>query len=169
MANAQSLENDEFAVDCDYAPPEEGHTGPPPRWTKQSWFNCETGEWWWCGQPDPCPAEPLGHIDGQYVFRTAAGEVCRFTSGALHANGGPSDLFGGKMEWPLRHFRKWDPNKGANVGSFQKLSCMAAMIRACILTGYYDNAVPHRSVGTWRGPDGRPIVHAGDRIFVDRQ
>jgi hypothetical protein len=169
MVNAQTLEDDEFAVDCSYAPPEEGHNGPPDGWTKPSWFNRETGEWWWCGSPNPCPAEPLGHIDGQYVFRTAAGEVRRFTAGALHANAGPSDLFGGEMEWPLRHFRKWDPLKGRNVGGLQKSSCMAAMIRACILAGYYDNAVPYRSVGTWRGPEGRPVIHAGDRIFVDRK
>jgi hypothetical protein len=42
---------------------------------------------------------------------------------------------------------------------------MAAMIRACILAGYYDNAAPHRSVGTWRGPDGSPVVHAGNVIL----
>jgi hypothetical protein len=92
MANAQTLDDEEFAVDCDYAPPEEGRNGPPSGWPKPSWFNRETRVWWWRGRPDPCPAEALGHVDGQYVFRTAAGEIRRFTSGQLHSNGGPSDL-----------------------------------------------------------------------------
>jgi hypothetical protein len=165
MTNARTPEEDDFAVDSDYAPPQQGVEGPPEGWTKPSWFNRETREWWWRSRLDPCPAEPLGHVGGEYVFRTAAGEVRRFTSGQLHSSGGPSDLFGGEMWWPFRHFRKWDPEKGDTVGSFQKLSCMAAMIRACILAGYYDNAAPCRGVGTWGGPDGLPVVHAGDVII----
>jgi len=50
--NAHTLEDDEFAVDCNYAPPEEGRNGPPDGWTKPSWFNRETLEWWWLGKLD---------------------------------------------------------------------------------------------------------------------
>jgi hypothetical protein len=85
MVNAQTLEDDEFAVDCNYAPPEEGRNGPPDGWTKPSWFNRETLEWWWLGKLDPCPVRPMGYIGGRYYFVTAGGELRQFTSRELQA------------------------------------------------------------------------------------
>jgi hypothetical protein len=165
MANAQTLEDDEFAVDCDYAPPEEGRDGPPLGWTKPSWFNRQTLEWWWLGKPDPCPVRPMGYIGGKYYFVTAGGELRQFTSRDLHGAGGLADLFAGHLWWPLRHFRRYDPDTKRHSGGLQRKECVAALIAACTGAGYYDGSTPLRSVGTWRGPDGSPLVHAGDHIL----
>jgi hypothetical protein len=42
---------------------------------------------------------------------------------------------------------------------------MDAMIRHCTAAGFYDGITPVRSTGTWRDPDGLPLVHVGGRIF----
>lgn len=107
----------------------------------------------------------LGTVDGEYIFVTAFGERRRFTAAALHGRGGLADLFGGSLWWPLRHFRKFDQEKQVPVGELLCEECIAALMRRCVTAGFYDGSKPHRSVGVWRGPDGSPIVHAGDRIF----
>jgi hypothetical protein len=158
--------DDDFAVDSiDPAPRDDGKPGPPESWVMPSWYDRQDNDWYWKGQPDPCPVTPLGHVDGQYVFVTLAGERRHFTSSQLHGRGGLVDLFGGQLWWPLRHFRNYDIAKAQHAGSLQRERCIAALIRAAIAAGYYDNSTPRRSIGTWRGPDGQPIVHAGDRIF----
>ena len=60
-----------------------------------------------------------------------------------------------------------DREKETLVGKMKRENLADVMIRLCNSAGLYDGSRPARSVGTWRGPDGRPIVHAGDRIFVD--
>jgi hypothetical protein len=155
-----------FAIDSDYAPPrEDGEPGPPADWKLPSWFSARELTWYWNKRKDPPPITPLGYRAGEFRFVTAAGEIRTFTSGQLHGRGGLTDLFGGNLWWVEKHFRKWDLEKGDWTGGLQRDKALAALIRACHLTGYYDNARPQRSVGTWRGPDGQPIVHAGDRIF----
>jgi len=125
-----------------------------------------TGDWYWQRKPDPCPVKALGITDaGEYVFVTALRLVRRFTTNGLHSTGGPNDLFGGKLDWARRHFRRWDPINNKLTGALNKQQLMGAMIQACDRVGYYDNAVPHRSVGTWRGPDGDPVIHCGDAIL----
>jgi hypothetical protein len=165
----QGVGDDDWLDVLDYAVAEEGKDGPPANWPYPSWFDFATGEWYWKGKPDPCPVKPIGYAGGLYCFVTGPGEVRKFTAGQLHGSGGPADLFSGQMAWPRRHFRKWDPEKEAHIGNFQKLRCMAAMIRSCTLKGYIDSSSPMRSVGTWRGPDGTPVVHTGDRIFCGDQ
>jgi hypothetical protein len=158
-------DNNDWSVESDYAPPVEGESGPPADWPRPSWYNDNTGDWYWHGKLDPCPVKALGHIDDQYVFITGARAVRRFTSSHLHGGGGPNDLFGGKLDWALRHFRRYDTEKKELVGGLQKQRLMGAMIRMCIREGYYDNTRPHRSIGTWRGPNGEPLIHAGDMIL----
>jgi hypothetical protein len=159
-------DDDDFAVDSiEPAARDDGKAGPPDDWPRPSWFDVGEVDWYWNGKPDPCPVKPLGQAGGIYVFVTAGGEIRKFTSGQLHGRGGLTDLFAGSLWWPLKHFRKWDVEKRQHTGGLREKDCIRALIRACHLTGYYDGSTPHRSVGTWRGPDGRPIVHAGDRIF----
>src|SRR5260370_38883998 len=109
MVNAQTPEAAEFAVDCNYAPPEEGRNGPPDGWTKPSWFNRETLEWWWLGKLDPCPVRPMGYVGGRYYFVTAGGELPQFTSPELHGAGGLTHPFARHLGGPVRHFPKNDP------------------------------------------------------------
>lgn len=161
-------EDDDFAVDAEFPDPKETG-GPPDDWRAPSFYDRVERDWWWNGRPDPCPVKPLGFCAGDYIFVTAAGERRSFRSQHLHSSGGLTDLFGGHLWWPLRHFRKWDHEKGSHVGGLRRQDCIAALIRRCGDEGVYDGAIAHRGVGTWRGPDGRPIVHTGDRIFADGQ
>ena len=108
---------------------------------------------------------PIGYIGGRYYFMTAGGELRHFTSRELHGAGGLSDLFAGRLSWPLRHYRKYDLRHQQHSGDLQRKECMAELITACHVAGYYDGSTPLRSVGTWRGPDGSPLVHAGDHIL----
>lgn len=164
----QEDDDDDFAVDSiDPSPREDGEPGPPDDWPFASWYDRQDNDWWWLGRRDPCPVRFLGYQDGQYFMISGAREIRRFTSGQLHGRGGVADLFGGSLWWPLRHFRKYDLEKKLHAGKLQIQRCMNAVIRACVAAGVYDGSTPLRSVGTWRGPDGRPIVHAGERIFVD--
>lgn len=167
---AAEEEQDDWSTDSiDPAPRDDGQPGPPDDWPLPSWFDRQDNDWWWREKGrwrrDPCPVQPLGTREGEYIFITAFGEIRRFTSGQLHGRGGLTDLFGGSLWWPLKHYRKWDPVNGELKGALQRERCIAALMRCCLVAGFYDGSRPVRGVGTWRGPDGEPIVHAGQRIF----
>jgi hypothetical protein len=142
MSNNNQNDDVDWLVQLDYAEPEVGHVGPPTGWRYPSWYNSETGDWYYNGKPDPCPVKALGLVGKLYVFVTGARVVREFTSSDLHGSGGPNDLFGGELGWPLRHFRKYDLEARRHVGGLQKQNLMGAMIRACRREGYYNNASP---------------------------
>lgn len=168
-----SFDDDDFAADSrDPAAPREG---PPEGWEKRSWYDFAKGEWWYRfgdepGAPwrrDPPPIVPEGHAGGEFIFVTKARELRRFTAGQLHGRGGLADLFGGDTRWPTRHFPATDRD-GNPTGRPNVAPLMERLINYCVEHGKYDDGTMLlRSVGTWRGPDGRPVVHAGDRILYD--
>lgn len=169
--------DDEFAAPS--TDPDTPRDGPPEDWARPSWFDFKAGEWWYRfparGRPgaegvwrrDPPPVVPLGFVGGEYIIITKARELRRFTSGQMHGRGGLADLFAGDLRWPLRHYQATD-REGAPSGRPNTPALMEAMIRHCVqYCEYYDGTLPLRSVGTWRGPDGQPVVHAGAGIFHD--
>lgn len=164
--------DDDFSVpSADPAAPREG---PPADWKREAWFDFKNGEWWFrfptrdgagTWRRDPPPVVPLGFVGGEYIFITKARELRRFTAGQLHGRGGFADLFAGDKRWPVRHYPATDRD-GNPTGRPNVPVLMEALIRQCVEhCRYYDGSIPHRSIGTWRGPDGAPLVHAGDRIF----
>lgn len=158
-------DDDDWSVELDNPEPrDDGKPGPPDDWPYPSWYSRVDKDWYWRGQPDPCPVLWLGTADGVYLAVTRLGELRRFTARDLVGAGGLSDAFGGNMDWLLRHFRKWSSDKGDFVGPLQRRRAADRFISLCCQAGFYDGSHPTRGVGTWRGPDG-PIVHAGDRIF----
>jgi len=164
--DTDELPDEAFAVDSEFPEPaKEG--GPPPEWRLPSFYDRNTKDWYWRGRPEPCPVRPLGFRQGEYFFVTAPREIRKFRSSQLHGRGGVEDLFAGAMWWPLKHFRKWDAEKEAPTGGLQGRRCITMLMGLCIAAGYFDDGRPHRGVGTWRGPDDRPVVHAGDRILDD--
>lgn len=170
MASKEEEDLEDWAVDgVDPEPRADGQPGPPDEWPYPSWYDAQDKDWWWrhkgTWRRDPCPARPMGMVGGEYIFITEFGEIRHFTSGQLHGRGGLADLFVGSLWWPLKHFRKWDIEKRELTGSLQREKCIAALMRCCRRQGLYDGRTPFRGIGTWRGPDGRPIVHAGDRVF----
>jgi hypothetical protein len=159
---------DDWSVQLEaFEPREDGKAGPPDDWPSPSWYSKADRDWYWEGRPDPSPVTPLGSITGDYFFKTAFGEIRAFGAKELFARSGFSDLFGGAIWWPLRHFREYSVAKGKQIGKLKRENLADCMIRLCNLAGLYDGSRPARSVGTWRGPDGRPVTHSGDRIFVD--
>ncbi len=167
------LDEADFALDSDYAPPrEDGREGPPESWQRQGWRDFGRGQWWWRwreGHPhrlDMPPVLMLGHAAGLYWFVTAARELRSFTSGQLHGRGGLADLFAGDVRWAARHYPARDRD-GNPTGRPNVAPLMEALIAGCIRAGYYDGTQPFRSIGTWRGPEGRPVVHVGGLIFFD--
>lgn len=165
-------EDEDFALDSDLEFPQrdDGREGPPDDWKRDYWFDFKGREFWyrWTEdgpwRRDPPKLQPLGHGDGVYQFVTAIGEPRAFTSSQLFGRGGMADLFGGDLRWATRHFPMTD-KEGHPTGRPNAGLCMERMIQLCIAAGYLDGALRIRSIGTWRGPDGRPVVHAGDRIF----
>lgn len=161
-------DDNDFAVDAEFPERTDGQPGPPDDWQRLSWFSFADIEWWyrWPSgwRRDPPPVRALGHAGGEYTFVTAAGEVRSWTSGALHGRGGMADLFGGPSRWAARHYPALD-REGNPTGRAHQPSCMERLIWVCTQIGYLDQSVQYRGVGTWRGPEGEPIVHAGDRVF----
>jgi hypothetical protein len=165
MANSEKSNDDEWSTDS--VEPQErtdAKPGPPDTWPHASWYDGKSN-WWWLGKPDPCPVTPMGYIVGRFFFVTAGGELRHFTSRELHGGGGLSDLFAGRLSWPLRHYRKYDRVTKQHSGGLQLKRCMADLINACHVAGFYDGSLPLRRVGTWRGADGSPLVHACDHIL----
>ena len=168
MARDDQDEVEDWAVELDDPEPrEDGRPGPRDDWPYPSWYSRVEKDWFWQGRPDPCPVVPLGTVEGGYVFVTRFGERRSFTARDLHSAGGLSDLFSGRLDWPARHFRKWNLERRELVGRIQRDRCADRLIDLCCAAGLYDGSQTTRGVGTWRGPDGRPVVHAGDRIFFD--
>jgi hypothetical protein len=163
-----SDDDDDFSIDStDPTPRDDGEPGPPDDWQRPSWYDRQLNDWFWQGKLDPCPARPLGYDDGAFIFVTALRELRRFTAPQLHGRGGLPELFAGHMGWALRHFRKYDLETKQHKGGLRANDCANALIVACERAGKFDgNTLQLRSVGTWRGPDGLPIVHAGDRILA---
>jgi hypothetical protein len=178
MPETFNNDDDEPGVESDYTlPGSDDRPAPPDDSKRDSRFDYKNGEWWYrfpvrgsaegVWRRDPPPVIPQGHAGGEYIIVTRARELRSFTANQLHGRGGLSDLFGGDNRWPVRHYpakdREGNPTNRPDVPRL-----MEAIIRHCIdHAGYYDGSVPLRSVGTWRGPDGKPLVHAGDRIFWD--
>lgn len=164
------LDEADFALDSDYAPPrEDGREGPPDGWERPSWRDFTRGQWWYRWREDrphvldQPPILVLGHRAGEYWFVTRARELRAFTSGQLHGRGGLADLFAGDVRWAVRHYMAYDREKKP-TGRPNVPRLMEALIDACVAKGYYDGTQPFRSIGTWL-EDGQPLVHAGGRIF----
>ncbi len=168
----QDIDEDDFARDAIDPQRSDGKSGPPDGWERPSWRDYARGEWWYRWRedaphrPDPPPVLMLGHGAGLYWFVTKARELRSFSAGQLHGRGGLADLFAGDVRWAVRHFPSFDregnPTKRPNTPTL-----MEALISRCVAKGYYDGTQPFRSIGTWRGPDDAPVVHAGGRIFFD--
>jgi hypothetical protein len=170
---ADNNEQDDIAQDAPPLPPDEPARppGPPEDWTGETWFDFRKGEWWhkheragW--RLDPPPIQIMGHAGGEYEFVTEAGEVRKWTSSQLHGRGGMADLFGGDVRWATRHFPGKDKDDQP-TGRPNVTALMERLIWVCRKKGYLDGTRQHLGVGTWRGPDETPIVHAGDAVFYD--
>lgn len=171
------LDDSAFGRDSDDASarpddPAEERQGPPEGWEPDQWRDFKRSQWWYrwtAGKPhrlDMPPVLMLGHKAGEYWFVTAARELRSFTAGQLHGRGGLADLFAGDVRWAVRHYPSRNRD-GDLTGRPNVPPLMEALIAACVAKGYYDGTQPFRSIGTWRGEGGKPVVHVGGHIYYD--
>jgi hypothetical protein len=156
----------DFAVES--VPPEGAQKpdGPPDEYRVGSWYDRSRVDWWWDGKPDPCPVRPVGQAPGgNYFFVTPVGELRSFTATSLSRGGGLADLFASRVWWLIKHFPAKDRRTGEPTKRPNTVIAAEAMMRACVDAGYISGKIEHRLTGTWRGPDGLPIVHVGDAII----
>ena len=108
----------------------------------------------------------LGYADGELHFVSAAHEYRKVSESSLTRMGVLAGLFGGDLVWPVRHF--WKPIKRTGSGVPLDAEALAVeLIWMCRQAGQFDSAVALRGPGVWRLPDGRVLVHAGDRLLLD--
>lgn len=112
-----------------------------------------------------CPVRPLGHRDGQYHYLSPSGEH-RVLSAREHNRIGLTSLFDGDLGWPQYTFPSYDQDGTPKEGTWSDQAVAAYLMRACAAEGLFDQSLPVRSLGVWRGHDGAPLVHAGDALGV---
>lgn len=150
--------------------------GPPPdregHEPRLTWFDYRECEWWYRRslddewRLDPPPIRPRGFKQGEFCFVSKPGEVRWFKAAALQGRGGLADLFAGDLRWPTRHYMAVDKDKKP-LNRPNPATCTEALIHACTEAGFIDESIELRSVGTWLGLDGAPLIHAGNVVFSE--
>jgi hypothetical protein len=106
------------------------------------------------------PILPLGHNSGNYYFIPPCGQLRKFSAESLESGRGVKSLFYGTgpdvEAWCLGHFSNqnsdWNP-KAAGLW----------IIERCNEKGVFDpTRADLRSIGVWRGRDGKAVAHCGD-------
>lgn len=117
------------------------------------------------GLPPGCPVLPLGTEDGVYFFLDTIGQMRALKGGEL-GQAGINELFMGRHWWLYWAFPK--KNSEGTVTSWRPEKAREALMAACARKGPWNSADRVRGRGTWRGRDGRLILHCGDRLFSAR-
>lgn len=126
-----------------------------------------SGEWTWDGAPDPCPVRALGYAEGLLYFVSAKHEYRQqVPASSLPRIGLLTELFGGDLTWPLRHFEK-SRKRGEGGVPVDAERLAVELIRMCGQAGQFDTSILLRGPGTYCLPDGRVIIHCGDVLLID--
>lgn len=125
---------------------------------------------------EECPVRAIGRSKGVFHFLDVAGDHRELTARDLGARHSLVGLFGGDDKWLRKVFPKKVPYKstdehGAEVtlfrtADFRVNDAAAAMQRACFAAGRFGNHIVLRAPGIWRGDDGFPVVHCGDKVMI---
>lgn len=113
---------------------------------------------------DDCPVKAVGSTDGAYWFLAPSGELRRMVRSDFNAVGLLS-LFEGDQNWMVANHQRLD-KEGTPINDFSVRGVAADLMRRCHRAGLFDPTIGRRGLGVWRAPDGTPIVHCGDAIFV---
>lgn len=121
-----------------------------------------------------CPVRPLGHLAGVFHFLDVRGQKRELTARQLGSRHELLSLFGGDDAWlrqahPRRvNVNARSPNLDAEwkVVDFAVNDAAASLQRACFVAGLFGEQIVLRRPGIWRGEDGAPVVHCGDRVLI---
>ncbi|MGO1079940.1 hypothetical protein [Inquilinus sp. CA228] len=113
---------------------------------------------------DDCPVRAVGSIDSVYWFLSPSGELRKMTRSDFTAIGILS-LFEGRDEWLVANHVRYD-KEGEPTNDFNARKAAADLMRRCHRMGLYDPSLGRRGLGVWKAPDGSPIVHCGDGLFI---
>ncbi|TSD89082.1 hypothetical protein FFK22_008865 [Mycobacterium sp. KBS0706] len=113
---------------------------------------------------DDCPVRAVGSTDGVYWFLSPSGELRRMVRSDFTAIGLLS-LFEGRDAWLIANHVRHDKD-GEPVNDFNAKKAAADLMTRCHRIGLYDPSLGRRGLGVWKAPDGSPIVHCGDAVYV---
>ncbi|MGE4044477.1 MAG: ATP-binding protein [Acetobacteraceae bacterium] len=122
---------------------------------------------------DPCPVTPLGDFDGTWHFLDAIGQKRALRTAQIDRESEQLGLFRGDDTWLRRNFpvrKKVTDQEGQEttiVVGFNRFQVGAYLQKICAEQGLYDENVLLRRPGIWRGDDGLPIVHCGNRVLIE--
>lgn len=126
------------------------------------------------GGPGGCPVTTLGHLDGVLYFLDAGGQKRELTARQLGSRHDLLLLFCGDDAWLREHHpkrvnvnaRKKNAEPVWETVDYDIVDASAALQKRCAAAGLFGEHVVLRQAGTWRGPDGNPVVHCGDKVLI---
>lgn len=122
---------------------------------------------------DPCPVQALGHADGIFDFIDPAGQHRKLKASDLGRRQDIMALFHGNDAWLKRRFpvkKEVDDGQGGKQSvtvDFRINHVAQHLIAAASSAGLIGSRLKLRRPGIWRGPDGMPVIHCGDAVFID--
>lgn len=127
---------------------------------------------------DNCPIAVLGHLDGNFWFLDAVGQLRSLTASQLSKRGDLVGLFGGEdgVAWLLEQFPRIVTRKVVTIDGEEYTESVQGFLIAAVsdwlmseakTAGLFGAHLRLRKPGVWPDADGRPVVHCGDMVFID--
>lgn len=123
-----------------------------------------------------CPLLPLGHEDGAFHFLDVDGQKRQLSARQMGSRAELMTLFVGDDRWLMKWFPRLkkitetvggvETEKTEIIG-LNINGAGEALMRMCRKAGLYGPHVTIRGPGVWRGADGAPVVHVGERVLRD--
>jgi len=114
------------------------------------------------GLPNDFPVQPIGQYKGQFYFLTSRGELVALAANQLANRSNLVALMVGVPD-AMRHLAEIAPAMGKDV-EFNAQAAGDRLMMACSALPLFDPEVSIRHFGTWRGSDGSPVMHLGEKI-----
>lgn len=128
--------------------------------------------------PSSCPVTVLGHLDGNFWFLDAVGQVRNLSASQLSRRGDIVALFGGdegvawlNAKFPRKIIRKIQTVNGEeyseSIQGFLASGVSDYLITEAKRAGLFGAHIRIRKPGIWPGAGEIPVVHCGDAVIID--
>lgn len=115
--------------------------------------------------PPGFPVQPLGMASGKFHFLTARGEKAELSAGAMNNRANLVALVAGAAD-PIDQLAAIGRPESKRDQGFCVSAAADRLMEACSDLPLFDDAMEIRHFGTWRGSNGHPIVHLGERLIT---
>ena len=127
-----------------------------------------------------CPVSVLGHLDGNFWFLDAVGQLRSLSASQLSKRADLVGLFGGEdgVSWLLTQFPRIVTRKIVTLDGEEYSESIQGFLITAVCdwlmseaksAGLFGAHLRLRKPGIWPDANGRPIVHCGDVVFIDGQ